>query len=408
MVDGRILIERRRALSLIAAGGTGLMTSPLWAQAVVDLHLPGGPSNRPMTTAFPGKGPMILQRSRAPLLETPMAAMDRHVFTPNDRFFVRWHYADIPLEVDVQSFRLNILGAVKRPLALSLAELLKMPRFEIAAINQCSGNSRGLFEPRVPGAQWGNGAIGNAKWTGVRLKDVLDRAGIAANAVQVRFSGLDTPPPDAPLFAKSLDLAHAMDGEVMIAFQMNGAQLPMLHGFPIRLVVPGWYSTYWVKALDRIELLDKPDTGYWMEKAYRIPDTPRGSVAPDAKGYPTVPINKMGPRSFITNVANGVRVAANAPLKLRGLAMGGISGVARVDLSADGGQTWLLAATTGPDQGKYGFRSWDAVIPALPTGDHKLAVRCTSESGEVQGLAPIWNPGGFMRNSIETITVRAT
>jgi len=408
MADEPTLIERRRALSLIAAGGAGLVASPLWAQALVDLHLPGGPGNRPMTTAFPGKGPMILQRSRAPLLETPTAAMDGHVFTPNDRFFVRWHYSDIPLEVDVQSFRLNILGAVKRPLALSLVELLKMPRFEIAAINQCSGNSRGYFEPRVPGAQWGNGAIGNAKWTGVRLKDVLDRAGIAANAVQVRFSGLDTPPPDAPLFAKSLDLAHAMDGEVMIAFQMNGAQLPMLHGFPLRLVVPGWYSTYWVKALDRIELLDAPDTGYWMEKAYRIPDTPHANVAPDAKGYPTVPINRMGPRSFITNIADGARVAANAPLKLCGLAMGGISGVARVDLSADGGQTWLLAATTGPDQGKYGFRSWDAVIPALPSGDQKLAVRCTSDSGEVQGFEPVWNPGGFMRNSIETITVRAT
>ncbi|MEO8374140.1 MAG: molybdopterin-dependent oxidoreductase [Sphingomonas bacterium] len=406
MADGPTLIERRRALSLIAAGGAGLVTSPLWAQSLVDLHLPGGPGTRLMTTDFPGKGPMILQRSRAPLLETPMAAMDGHVFTPNDRFFVRWHYSDMPLEVNVQSFRLNILGAVKQPLPLSLAELLKMPRFEIAAINQCSGNSRGYFEPRVPGAQWGNGAIGNAKWTGVRLKDVLDRAGVAANAVQVRFSGLDTPPPDAPLFAKSLDLAHAMDGEVMIAFQMNGAQLPMLHGFPIRLVVPGWYSTYWVKALDRIELLDTPDTGYWMEKAYRIPDTPRASVAPDAKGYPTVPINRMGPRSFITNIADGARVAANAPLKLRGLAMGGASGVARVDLSQDGGRTWF-AATTGPDQGKYGFRSWNAVTPALATGDHKFAVRCTGDSGEVQTFDPIWNPGGFTRNSIETTMVRA-
>jgi len=406
MADGPTLIERRRALSLIAAGGAGLVTSPLWAQSLVDLHLPGGPSERPMTTGFPGKGPMILQRSRAPLLEMPMTAMDGYVFTPNDRFFVRWHYSDIPLEVDVQSFRLKILGAVKRPLALSLAELLKMPRFEIAAINQCSGNSRGLFEPRVPGAQWGNGAIGNAKWTGVRLKDVLDRAGVAANAVQVRFSGLDTPPPDAPLFAKSLDLAHAMDGEVMIAFQMNGAQLPMLNGFPIRLVVPGWYSTYWVKALDRIELLDAPDTGYWMEKAYRIPATPRASVAPDAKGYPTVPINKMGPRSFITSIADGARVVANAPLKLRGLAMGGVSGVARVDLSSDGGKTWLAAAT-GPDQGKYGFRAWEAALPALPPGDHKLAVRCTSDTGEAQTFDPIWNPGGFMRNSIDTIMVGA-
>lgn len=406
MIDLTARIERRHALSLLAAGGAGLAAAPLWAQALVDLHLPGGNGARPLVTDFPGKGPMILQRSRAPLLETPMSAFDGQVFTPNDRFFVRWHYADIPTAVDVARFRLSVLGAVKKPIRLTLAELLAMPRVELAAINQCSGNSRGYFEPRVPGAQWGNGAIGNARWVGVRLKDVLDRAGIAPGAVQVRFSGLDTPPPDAPIFAKSLDLAHAMDGEVMIAFQMNGAQLPMLHGFPLRLIVPGWYSTYWVKALDRIEVLATPDTGYWMEKAYRIPATPGASVAPGATGFPTVPINRMGPRSFITNIADGARVTAQALLELRGLAMGGASGVARVDLSADGGKSWT-PARLGPDQGKYGFRAWDAVTPALAPGEHGFAVRCTSAAGETQAFEPIWNPGGFMRNAIETVTVRA-
>lgn len=406
MVDLATMIERRRALSLIATGAAGLASAPLRAQSLVDLNLPGGGGRRPVTADFPGKRAMILQRTRAPLLETPMAAFDGNVFTSNDRFFVRWHYADIPTSIDVAAFRLNILGAVKRPVGLSLGDLLAMPRVELAAVNQCSGNSRGYFEPRVPGAQWGNGAIGNARWTGVRLKDVLDRAGIADGAVQVRFSGLDTPPPDAPLFAKSLDLAHAMDGEVMIAFQMNGVQLPMLHGFPLRLVVPGWYSTYWVKALDRIEVLDAPDTGYWMEKAYRIPATPRANVAPGAAGFPTVPINRMGPRSFITNIADGARLAAQASLELRGLAMGGASGVARVDVSADGGTIWKTA-TLGPDQGRYGFRSWSATIPGLAAGPHQLAVRCTSEAGEVQLPDPIWNPGGFMRNQIETVTVTA-
>jgi DMSO/TMAO reductase YedYZ molybdopterin-dependent catalytic subunit len=406
VIDRSALVERRRALSLIAAGGAGVLASPLWAQHLVDLRLPGGGGERATTTAFPGKGAMILQRSRAPLLETPADVFDGNVFTPNDRFFVRWHYADIPTEVDVATFRLNIVGAVKKPLALSLADLLAMPRFEIAAINQCSGNSRGLVEPRVPGAQWGNGAMGNALWTGVRLKDVLDRAGIAPGAVQVRASGLDQPPPDAPLFAKSLDLAHAMDGEVMIAFQMNGAQLPMLNGFPIRLVVPGWYSTYWVKALDRIEVLDKPDTGYWMEKAYRIPTAPRATVMPGAKDFPTEPINRMGPRSFVTNLASDAQVRANAAVPLRGLAMGGTSGVARVDLSLDGGKSWQPAAL-GPDQGKYGFRSWQATLPGLPAGSHSIAVRSTNAAGAAQGFDPVWNPGGFMRNSIESLAVRA-
>src|SRR3569623_1949926 len=302
-------LGRRHALGLI---GVGLAAAPLWAQDMADLHLPGGNGKRPTTNAFPGKRNMILQRSRAPLLETPLDAFDGQVFTHNDRFFVRWHYADIPLSVDVRKFRLAVIGATKQDLSLSLGDLLAMPRVELAAVNQCSGNSRGLFMPHVPGAQWGNGAIGNAKWVGVRLKDVLDRAGVMSGAVQVRASGLDQPTGDAPLFAKSLDIAHAMDGEVMIAFHMNGAQLPMLNGFPLRLIVPGWYSTYWVKALDRLEVLDKPDTGFWMDKAYRIPPAPRANVVPGAKDFPTEPITRMVPRAFFTNVAAGAVHAGGA------------------------------------------------------------------------------------------------
>jgi len=405
MVEPPGLVDRRRALALMASAAAGLSSVSLRAQSLVDLHLPDGGGERPVTD-FADKRGMILQRTRPPLLETPMAAFDGKVLTPNDRFFVRWHYADIPTAIDVAAFRLHIVGAVKRPVSLSLAELLAMPRVELAAVNQCSGNSRGYVVPRVPGAQWGNGAIGNALWTGVRLKDVLDRAGVATGAVQVRFSGLDTPPPDAAAYAKSLDLAHAMDGEVMIAFHMNGAQLPMLNGFPLRLVVPGWYSTYWVKALDRIELLESPDQGYWMEKAYRIPATPRGTVEAGATGFATVPINRMGPRSFITNITGGARVPAQVPLAVRGLAMGGASGVARVDLSIDGGVSWT-ATTLGADQGRYGFRSWSAALPGLTAGANRLAVRCTNAAGEVQRADPVWNPGGFMRNPIETLLVTA-
>ncbi len=396
-------VDRRAALTLL---GGGIATAPLWAQSLVDLHLPDGNGARPLTDAFPGKRGMILQRTRAPLLETPLSAFDGQVFTPNDRFFVRWHYDDIPLSVDPAAFRLEIGGAVKQQLSLTLDELAAMPRVELAAVNQCSGNSRGLFTPRVPGAQWGNGAMGNARWAGVRLKDVLNRAGVAPGAVQVRFSGLDNPPPGAPAFAKSLDLAHAMDGEVMIAFLMNGEQLPLLNGFPLRLVVPGWYSTYWVKALNRIEVLTAPDSGYWMEKAYRIPTAPHADVPPGAKDFPTVPINRMVPRSFITNIADGARVKAGAPLALRGIALGGAAGVSKVDISRDGGGTWQ-ATTLGPDEGQYSFRLWRASLPALPPGDHRIAVRCTNAASETQVATPIWNPSGFMRNPIETIAVRA-
>ena len=222
-----------------------------------------------------------------------------------------------------------------------MTEILTLPRVEIAAVNQCSGNSRGFFQPRVAGGEWGNGAMGNARWTGVRLKDVLDRAGVKAGAVQVRFNGLDEPVvPDGPDFMKSLAIDHARDGEVMIAYAMNGEQLPLLNGFPLRLVVPGWYATYWVKMLNDIEVLDQPDDNFWMKTAYTIPDTPHADMKPGQTGVKMVPINRMVPRSFITNIKSRRNRAGGQPTLVRGIAFGGDSGVARVEFSSDGGKTW--------------------------------------------------------------------
>src|SRR5215467_9058796 len=298
-------MTRRGLLGTAALGGLSLLTGQASAQTV-DLQLPGGPDEREITRAFPGKGAMVLQRTRPPLLETPWEVFDRGVFTPNDAFFVRWHWAVIPGDVDVASFRLAIRGHVNQPLSLSLAEVLAMPRVELAAVNQCSGNSRGLFFPRVPGAQWANGAMGNAKWAGVLLRDLLDRAGVKPGAVAVRFTGLDEPVVEgAPDFMKSIAIDHARDGEVMLAYLMNGEQLPLLNGFPLRLIVPGWYSTYWVKMVRDIEVLDAPDDSYWMKTAYRIPDAPHASIKPGETGFATVPISRMVPRSFFTNAANG-------------------------------------------------------------------------------------------------------
>ncbi|HVJ42603.1 MAG TPA: molybdopterin-dependent oxidoreductase [Dongiaceae bacterium] len=409
---------RRLLLSRIGLTGLSMMALPLTlrsafaqsaqkADATVDLGLPGGPSERVLTTAFPQKGAMILQRTRPPLLETPFEVFDQGVFTPNDRFYVRWHWAVIPTEIDAASFRLAVRGAVKQPLSLSLSDLQALPRFEIAAVNQCSGNSRGFFQPRVPGGEWNNGAMGNARWTGVRLKDVLDKAGVNADAVQVRFKGLDEPVVDgAPDFMKSLDLDHARDGEVMIAYAMNGEQLPLLNGFPLRLVVPGWYATYWVKMLSDIEVLTQPDDNYWTKTAYRIPDTPFANVKPGETGVKTVPINRMLPRSFITNIRAGQNVAAGTPTPLRGIAFGGDCGVAKVEVSADGGQTWQ-AATLGKDEGKYSFRPWQANITLPAKGANRLQVRCTNSNGAVQPTAANWNPAGFMRNVIEETPVIA-
>jgi DMSO/TMAO reductase YedYZ molybdopterin-dependent catalytic subunit len=396
-------LSRRRFLQAASLFGVLPFSTPAWADAFVNLDLPGGPDQRSVTTAFPEKGQMILQRSRPPLLETPFDVFDRGVFTPNDQFFVRWHWALIPTEVDVAAFKLTVRGHVNQPLSLSMADLLAMPRVELAAVNQCSGNSRGLFQPRVPGGQWDNGAMGNARWTGVRLRDVLDRAGVKSGAIAARFRGLDEPVVDtAPTFMKSLDIDHARDGEVMLAYEMNGEQLPLLNGFPLRVVVPGWYSTYWVKMLNDIEILDAPDDNYWMKTAYRIPDTPHANVKPGESGFPTVPINRMAPRSFFTNLANGATVKAGAPAPVRGIAFGGDCGVAQVELSDDGGVTWRAAALD-PDQGKYGFRRWSAEVTAPPLGAMTLKARCTNAKGEAQPAEPNWNGGGFMRNVIESV-----
>ena len=203
-------LSRRSLLRQIALAGVSLAAAPALADDLIKLPLPGGPRARPLTHEFPQKAAMILQRTRPPLLETPMEVFDRGAFTPNDRFYVRWHWAVIPNSVDVTTFRLTVRGHVDRELSLSIDDLLRLPRVELAAVNQCSGNSRGLFLPRVPGAQWEHGAMGNAKWTGVRLKDVLDRAGVKGGAIQVRFKGLDEPVvADAPKFGKSLAIDHA-------------------------------------------------------------------------------------------------------------------------------------------------------------------------------------------------------
>jgi DMSO/TMAO reductase YedYZ molybdopterin-dependent catalytic subunit len=402
-------VSSRRSFFQQAGVFAGTMAPfPAWAEKLVDLDLPDGPTRREVTETFPQKGAMILQRSRPPLLETPWEVFDGGVITPNNQFFVRWHWAVIPEQVDVATFRLAVRGHINTDLSLSLTDLLAMPRVELTAVNQCSGNSRGLFQPRVAGGQWQNGAMGNARWTGVRLRDVLDRAGVKAGAVAVRFNGLDEPVVDgAPDFMKSLDIDHARDGEVMLAYLMNGEQLPLLNGFPVRLIVPGWYSTYWVKMLNDIEVLNSPDENYWMATAYRIPDTPFASVKPGETGFNTVPMNRMIPRSFFTNVTHGKTVRSGSAVPVRGIAFGGDCGVSQVELSTDGGSTWRKTEL-GRDEGVYSFRQWSTHVPAPQSGKLTLEVRCTNTKGEVQPFDTNWNGGGFMRTVIERVELTIT
>ena len=396
-----IHLRRRAALGLAGAGLLGTMARPR-AETVT---LPFDNGERPLAQ-YPGKRPMIRLTARPPQLETPFSVYDGGLITPNDAFYVRYHLANLPEAIDPDSFRLEIKGLVSTPLQLSLAELKRMGAAEIVAVSQCSGNGRGFFEPRVAGGQAGNGLMGNARWQGIPLRAVLDRAGVKPGAVEVRFDGLDGPVADTtPDFAKSLPLDHARDGEVMLAWSMNGADLPFLNGFPLRLVVPGAYGTYWVKHLNEITVLDKPLDNFWMATAYRIPDNACNCVEPGTAPAKTKPIGRYKVRSFITSVASGAELPANRPTVLRGIAFDGGSGIRGVQLSADGGQTWQ-DATLGEDLGRYSFRGWQAPVTLSP-GARTLKVRATSNDGETQPDTQPWNPSGYLRNVIETTDVQA-
>jgi DMSO/TMAO reductase YedYZ molybdopterin-dependent catalytic subunit len=399
-------LTRRALIAGASAGGLGAaLAAPTLAQQLgrmIDLGLPGGPSLRPLEPAFPGKGQMIVQRIRPPLLETPMAAFRDGVITPNDRMFVRWNWS-MPTEINAAAHRVAVGGAVTKAVSLTLDDIASAgDHVEVVAINQCAGNGRGLSEPRVTGTQWGNGAMGCAKWTGVRLKDVLAKAGLTANAKRVRFAGLDVPMTEgAPQFIKSIPLDIALRDDVLVAWGMNGEPLPLLHGYPLRIVVPGWFSTYWVKMLSTIEVLTGEDDSYYVAKSYRMPAAP---ITPEDKDFPTVPITAMPPRAFITSHADGAVVAKGKPLTLEGIAMGGEAALSKVDLVGSGLE---LACTLGPDEGPYAFRRWSVTIPQA-TGDlANIGVRAANAKGAVQPEALNWNPSGYARNVIERITLRA-
>jgi DMSO/TMAO reductase YedYZ molybdopterin-dependent catalytic subunit len=386
----------------LAALVTGLGSRGALALDTVTLPFDNG--ERPLVR-YPQKRPMIGLTSRPPQLETPFAIFNDGPLTPNNAFFVRYHLAGIPYDLDPDKFTLEIKGKVDKPLRLSLKDIRKLKPIELVAVNQCSGNSRGFFNPRVAGGQLGNGAMGCARWHGVPLKTVLDMAGVQAGAKQVTFNGMDGPVMETtPDFVKALDIDHARDGEVMLAWGMNGEDLPFLNGFPLRLVVPGYYGTYWVKHLNEITVIDNVFDGFWMKSAYRIPDTPNNAVEPGTAPKATIPINRFTVRSFMTSIADGARLKAGLTT-LRGIAFDGGKGIKEVVVSTDGGKIWT-PAKLGKDLGKYAFREWKLKV-TLPPGPSELKVRATNNAGDTQPMDPLWNPAGYLRNVVETVRVTA-
>jgi hypothetical protein len=277
----------------------------------------------------------------------------------------------------------------------------------LAATNQCSGNSRSRLQPRVPGGQWGNGAMGNAMWTGVPLRELLESAGVKDGSVQVQFQGLETGqgPSGLPsnVFLKSLDLTNPVLDQCLVAYLMNGEPLPMLNGFPVRLVVPGYFATYWTKCLTWIRVLEAPDENFWMKTGYRVPDTPRGNTSPEevkAGNVKTVPIGRFPVRSFLISPDGSSKIPSSMTVTLRGIAFSGFGRILRVEVSDDDGRTWI-AAKLGEDYGPYCFRSWDMAWKAKSPGRYSLAVRATDDKNNTQPDQPVWNPGGYLWNRIE-------
>jgi DMSO/TMAO reductase YedYZ molybdopterin-dependent catalytic subunit len=398
--------SRRRFLRQTATFVGASLVAPHSLRAEDSVTLPFENGERRLVK-YPQKRPLIVLTSRPPQLETPFAVFNEGLLTPNDAFFVRYHLANIPLEIDPEKFRLEVKGLVEKPSKLSLAELrAQFESVEVVAVNQCSGNSRGFFQPRVGGGQLANGAMGNARWKGIRLKDVLDKAGVKAGAKQVVCNGLDAAVlPQTPDFVKALEIDHARSGEVLLAYEMNGEPLPMLNGFPLRLVVPGYYGTYWVKHVHELEVVGAMFDGFYMATGYRIPATPGGCVEPGVTPAATVPITKFKIRSFLTSLADGARVRAGQAVVLRGIAFDSGEGITEVQVSTDGGVTWS-GAKLGQDLGRYSFREWTlAWTPSA--GDHALKCRAFNRLGESQALEPLWNPQGYMRNVVETVRVTA-
>jgi DMSO/TMAO reductase YedYZ molybdopterin-dependent catalytic subunit len=353
---------------------------------------------------FPGKVPMRVVNDRPPCLETPWRFF-RDDITPNEAFYVRWHLQAIPT-ADLATWRLRVDGAVDRPLELSMDDLRRLGGDEVIAVNQCSGNSRGLFNPRVAGAQWRNGGMGNARWGGVSLAKLLRQAGVKKEAVQVTFDGLDEGSlSSVPDYIKALDIDRALQPEPLIAFSMNNEPIPVLNGFPARLVVPGWYATYWVKGLYRITVLPKAFDGFWMAKAYKLPTTPNGNEDPKHLATNLVPISRLNVRSFFTTPDPDAQVPAGRPCDLDGIAFDGGSGIQKVEVSADG-TTWI-AATLGDELGKFSFRRWKLAWTPPGPGEYRLRVRATSRDGQTQPDTPGWNRSGYMRNVIEELPLRA-
>ncbi len=407
------MANRRDFIKSVAAGVAAIgggAALPRYAQAATDpvfgpRMMPSGALEYAVLEALPGKKPLIKRSYRPPNFETPTSYFNE-LYTPNDAFFVRYHLSNIP-ELNSADWKLKIGGdAAEKPFELTLAQLKKdFEQVEISAVCLCSGNRRGLSDPHVPGVEWAYGAMGNAKWKGVRLKDVLAKAGIKKEAVEVTLNGADSAVLDkTPDFVKSLPTWKAMDENTLLTYEMNGAPLPHLNGAPVRLVVPGWTATYWMKHIVEINAVSQPYKGFWMATAYRIP---KGKF-PVVDRFLTqetevnTPITEMVVNSLITNLQEGQRYRHGQAVEIKGIAWDSGSGIRNVEVSTDGGMSWRNAEL-GKDVGRFSWRQWQYVFKPPKAGQYTVMAKASSRLGTTQTFDLIFNPAGYHNNVVQQI-----
>ena len=329
----------------------------------------------------------------------PLEAL-RFDVTPVGLHYLLIHY-DIPV-VDPQTWRLEIDGLVERALSLSLEDLHSRPAVEVVSTMECAGNGRMHIEPHVVSQPWLLEAVGNARWKGVALAPLLEEAGLRDGAVEVLFEGLDRgiEGGEEQFYARSLSLAEASRDDVLLAYEVNDVPLPPQHGFPLRLLVPGWYGMTSVKWLSRITALETPFEGYYQRRSYRLRQQEDEIGEPVAR----IQVRALMVPPGIPEFLSRARIVSAGECVLEGRAWSGEAEVAGVEVSIDGGETWFAAELATRGDGRWSWRGWQFVWHAEP-GEYELCCRARDEAGNVQPLEPPWNLGGYVNNAVHRVSV---
>ena len=386
------MTSRRKFLTQIPAAAIAIkIASPLLAWA--DQFPQGGAIN------IPGESGLIVRSFRFVDLESPVEYFNTWL-TPVPHFFVRNHMHE-PSELDAGTWQLTIGGEVEKPVTLTLADLSKIETHSVVNTLECAGNGRGLYRPQVPGVQWGKGAVGTARFSGPRMRDVLERAGVKPTGKHVMFRGLDEVPGKVPPFIRSIPIEKALDSDTLIATHMNGTPLTKHHGFPARALVPGWIGAASCKWLTEIKVLDSEFVGNFMSPGYRLPNQP---VKPGEAVKPedTHPVTALEVKSVIAGPVDGASVKPGR-IAVHGAAWAGEAEIAKVEISTDGGTNWN-AATLGQDRARYAWRLWNYEWKAA-AGEHTILSRATDSQGRTQPAAPVWNPSGYLYNAYDQVKI---